>query len=58
MKVKITVNDQFLKFHGIDKDCYYYATKTDNGCIVTSDIGEKIEIQKEDYVENTEQGSC
>lgn len=51
MKVRITVDDSFLRFHGVEKDCYYYATKTERGCIVISDIGEPIELHKDHFIE-------
>ena len=51
MKVKILVDDRFLKFHGIEKDCCYFATKTKLGCIVTSDIGESIELHTDHFIE-------
>lgn len=52
MKVRVTSDNQFLRFHGIEKDCCYYAVKTSDGCVVTSDIGEEIELHNADFIES------
>lgn len=51
MKVRVISDNHFLRFHGIEKDCCYYAAKTNDGCIVKSDIGEEIELHNADFIE-------